>query len=52
MVACGLVEILYIPTEHQLADILTKNLSAEQFLYLRSMMTDPRELYKYAEYLV
>ena len=52
MVAAGIVEVLYIPTKYQLADILTKNLAAAQFMYLRGYMHDPRELFKFAERMV
>jgi hypothetical protein len=49
MVAAGVVEVLYIPTKYQLANILTKNLAALQFLFLRGYMHDPRELFAFAE---
>jgi transposase InsO family protein len=44
MIEQGLVVIKYQPTEHQLADVLTKPLSAGQFQYLRSMLKDPTAL--------
>lgn len=52
MVAAGVVEVLFMPTKYQLADILTKNLAAAQYLFLRGYMQDPRGLFKYAERMV
>ena len=37
-VKCGWVEIQYIPTNEQLADILTKHLSNEAFFTLHYML--------------